>query len=284
MADEPNTGTATPPAAPPPPTPKWFEGKVDAETIGHIQNRGWHDKAPEIVAIEAIKAHREAEKYIGVPADQVIRLPKDPADAKAWDAVWARLGSIKDGEKVDYANIKHADGSPLDAQLADLATGLAHRTHATRDGAIILAQELAKFLDGRKANELADQTAALAKEKDALAQNWGANANVNAVVATNAAKALGVRPEEVNALEKVIGYSRVMEMFRQIGTRIGEDSFVRGQGATSGGVMTVEQARAEIVTLKNDPEWVKRWLNGGRAEAKQFENLTRIIAGGARTA
>lgn len=67
MADEPAVPpVAEPPAAPPAPAAKWFDN-FDAETQGYINSRGLADKDPAAAFLEAAKAHREAQAYIGVP-------------------------------------------------------------------------------------------------------------------------------------------------------------------------------------------------------------------------
>jgi hypothetical protein len=89
-----------------------------------------------------------------------------------------------------------------------------------------------------------------------------------------------VKPEEVGALEKQVGYARVMEMFRNIGVRMGEDKFVSGSTGTGpGGVMSREQAAATLAEKMNDNMWAAR-LNARDATAMmEFNNLTRLTAG-----
>src|SRR6185369_761088 len=81
------TGTTTAPATP------WYQGKVDAETIGHWDNKGWKKDDPIAVAIEASKQARELQRHFGVPADQLLKLPKDTTDEAGWRAVRQRLGA-----------------------------------------------------------------------------------------------------------------------------------------------------------------------------------------------
>jgi hypothetical protein len=49
------------------------------------------------------KAHREAEKLIGAPASEMIRIPKDPNDAEGWRQVRSRLGVPADEKGYDFA-------------------------------------------------------------------------------------------------------------------------------------------------------------------------------------
>src|ERR1700687_1920968 len=58
--------------------------QFDAETQGMFKNKGWDAKTPAEAAHEAAKSYREAERYLGVPQDQIVLLPKDAADAAGW--------------------------------------------------------------------------------------------------------------------------------------------------------------------------------------------------------
>src|SRR5881394_756652 len=61
----------------------------------------------------------DAEKLVGVPADQVLRVPKDAADEKGWNAVWSRLGKPTDAKGYDFSDIKFADGTAPDATFVE---------------------------------------------------------------------------------------------------------------------------------------------------------------------
>ena len=86
----------------PTPTPdpaaggSWYSGKVDQETVGHWQNRGWDVSDPVKVSTAATKAWRDAEAAAqalhGVPAERLLRLPQ-PGDEAATRAFHQRPGS-----------------------------------------------------------------------------------------------------------------------------------------------------------------------------------------------
>lgn len=258
----------------------WYHGTdADADLIGHIETKGWKTLTPAAAALAAAKAHREAEKMVGVPANQLIRLPKDASDIAGWNAVWTRLGAPTDPKEYDFADVKFANGDALDAGFIEAVRKTAADYHLTKDAAKALANTFAKALDGAEAGESAEYTSALAKEKDTLAANWGANANANMVIAQNAARALGVTPEDVKVLEKGIGYARVMEMFRTVGTKIGEDKFITS-GAPAGGLMTRGQAVSRKNDLMGDKDWTKRYLDGGVKEKQEMTDLNKIIVAG----
>lgn len=254
----------------------WYDG-ADAETVGYLQNRGWDKTDAKTAAFEASKAHRAAEKLIGAPADQLLRVPKDAGDAEGWAKFNERMGIITDPAKLDFSAVKFADGAALDdGFVADLKAAIP-ALKLTKDGATEFAKFIVKQIEKSEATDAAEYNGKLAAERDALKVNWGANANVNKVVAENAAQKLGVKSEELSALEKVVGYSRVMEMFRNIGVRMGEDKFVTGNQA--GGSMSVEQATATLAERENDSAWVTKLMAGDAATKQEFQNLTRVKAG-----
>src|SRR5690242_11512651 len=61
-------------------TPWYTPLNVDAETIGHWQNKGWDVTKPENVALAATKQARELERMVGMRADHdLLPIPKDLA-------------------------------------------------------------------------------------------------------------------------------------------------------------------------------------------------------------
>lgn len=262
----------------------WYQGVagVDNEIVGHWTNQGWHNKKPEEVALEATKAWKAAEKFVGVPADQIIRIPKEVSDEAGWNGVWTRLGKPADAKGYDFTAIKRADGSNLDVDTEAFIRDQSFKLHLTKDAATAYANEWIKREDGAKARTAADTSAKLIEEKAALAKNWGPNFEANKFVAGRAAAALGIDPETVTALESQVGYAKVMEMFRAIGARIGEDKFVMSDsrdGNRNQGPMSRDQAIARLSDLKKDAIYVKSYMDGDTAKAREMEALHRIIAG-----
>jgi hypothetical protein len=95
------------------------------------QNNGW-DKDPVIAAIEASKSHRELQKFHGVPASQLVKLPKDAADEAGWKAVYSRLGMPAEAKDYDLSGVKRADGTDVDQALADTLRAALHRGRVAR--------------------------------------------------------------------------------------------------------------------------------------------------------
>lgn len=280
MPDDPAAVAAAAAAAA---TKPWYQGVagVDEEMLGHWTNRGWNTKTAPEVAVEATKAWKGAEHLVGVPADQVLRVPKDVKDEAGWKAVWTRLGKPAEAKDYDFSAIKWSDGTALDEGFVNSAREWAFKFNLPKEAATGLTQEFAKYLDNAESAEKVERDAKLIEQKAALKKNWGPNEPANMFVAQRAAAALGLDPATVASLEGVIGYDKIMEMFRSIGEKIGEDKFVKsGAPGNQGGPMTREQAIAKKADLMSDPVWTAAYLKGDQAKLREMMALSTIISAG----
>jgi hypothetical protein len=253
---------------------------MDAADIGWLENRGWKDLEPGKAAQEAIKAYRSAESRLGIPADQVVRWPKDATDAENWATVRERLGVPKEASEYDFSSVKKPDGGDLDAAFQDWARATASGLALPKDVAPKLAAEVVKFNATKAAEDAAAAQAAQVEQEAKLRADWSTNYDANLFVAKGAAQALGIGPEVVDALARAgVGYADTLEMFRKIGAQIGEDKFVRPLNPNASGVKTRDGAVAELAELKTDEAAVKRYLSGDQAEVRKWNALHVIIAG-----
>lgn len=256
----------------------WY-GTPDTETLGYIQNRGLDKMTADKAAMEAIKSHREAEKFLGVPQDQLLRIPKDASDVAGWNTVHAKLGAPADAKEYDFSAVKYKDGTPLSPEETESIRTIAADLKLPKNSAALLAQKLLALGEVSRETSMAKAAGELAQEQDKLNQNWGSNKAAHMVVAENAMRALGVTDEQIENLSKQIGYATTMEMFRNIGARTGEDKFVtNGQGGQSG-VMTKDAATYRLGQLQNDSLWFNKFQAGDVLAVKEFNDLTRIKAG-----
>lgn len=255
----------------------WHTG-IDAEIIGHAQNKGWKLDDPKEAFTLAAKQAREAERFIGADPKNLLKLPKDASDEAGWNGVYQRLGAPADAKDYDFSSVKHADGSAPDAKLIDLSRSLAQALHAPKDRAADITSAIVKHLDGIKQAQADERSAALETEKAALKQSWGAKHEENLLTARQGARRLGVDPETVTKLENEVGYSKIMEMFRKIGAGTSESTFIEGGGG-GGNPATREAAIARKSDLMADKAWAGRYLAGGATERREMDSLDRLIAG-----
>lgn len=257
----------------------WHDG-FDSDLKSHIANRGWDKLDANAALAQAIKAHREAEKLIGIPAENLLRAPKDANDKENLGKIYDRLGVPKDAKEYDFTGIKFTDGNEPDETFINRVRDLSAKYHLPKDEARALASDLLKTIEEDDASETATYQATLAEQKAQLEKNWGAaNMAANKITAQNAAAKLGVTPEQIAELEKSIGYASLMEMFRKIGAGMGEDKFVNNQAGGAGGALTREQAQAKLDGLMKDDVWLEKFNKGDALASQEFHNLTRLVTG-----
>ncbi len=267
--------TDAPITTPPAGNGQWFD-TFDAEVKGHLQNKGWDKLDPAAAVAEAVKAHRAAEKRLGAPADELVRLPKDPNDA-AWADAYKRLGKPDEATGYDLSPLSPAD-KPLAPELVSALQQAAHKAGLAPGQLLGVADAFLKHQGEVATKADAEVKFNATAEAEKLRQNWGPNYDTNLFVAQRAATVLGISPEAVTALEKVAGYSTTMETIRKLGVAMGEARVITGQqpGNTTA-AMSADQAAARIADLKNDTAWINKWANGGVEEKRELEQLHSIM-------
>ena len=274
--------TPTPPAPPAPTTP-WYEGKADAEIIGHWDNKGWKKDDPAAIALEATKAARELQRHFGVPADQLLKLPKESDDV-AWNAVHQRLGKPADAKEYDFSGVKFPDGADLEPAFADTMRAALHKANVAKAAAPDVVKAVVKHLADADAAAAAELKVNIDTARAALAKEWGTkpeslDSHPNMAYARIGAQRLGIPPEAVAALENQVGYAGAIEALRKVGAGTREDTFVSpGQ---AGNVATVNGALARIEELKTDKAFVERYNRGDRAAVNELQNLLIMVHGSA---
>jgi hypothetical protein len=265
------------PVVTPPAEKPWYDG-APAEDVGYFQNRGMDKMTAKDAALAAAKAHREAEKLIGGPADKMIRLPES-TDAEGWRQVRLKMGVPQDEKGYDFSVVKHADGSALtDAEKATFGKK-AYSLGLRPADALQFVSDSVKEADSGQTSSAVELAGRIAAEKTKLAQNWGANFEANMFVAKQTAAALGVSAEALEGLGNAIGLAATLEMFRTIGTKIGEDKFVMSHLPGDNHVMTKEAAVDRKKALMADQVWVKAYLEGDAQKKAEMTALNTLIVG-----
>jgi len=144
-----STGTVTATAD------KWYSA-LDADTQGYITSRGLADKDPVQAFLDTAKAHKEAQAYIGVPKEQLLKLPKSDAPPEEWDSVYERLGYSKNADDYKLEGLKHADGTDVDDAMKDFIRAQASDLKLSPSAAQKLAENTIKQLDTTKAASTAE--------------------------------------------------------------------------------------------------------------------------------
>lgn len=266
----------TPPSPPAPPTGTpppaghgiaWLPADADAELVGHVQNKGWQSPA------DAAKAHREAEKLIGADrAGRTLVLPTDENDTAGWGKVFDRLGRPA---SADAYKIAAPDGQ--DQTFAKATAAKFHELGVPLKQGQALAAWWNEQAGAMSTQQAAAEQQAWQAEDAQLTTDWGAERTMRTELARRAAVQLGIRPEAVDALQKVSGFSGVMKAFAKVGDMLREHG---AEGLSDLGSMgvTPEGAKAKRAQLMADKEWVGKAMVKNSAQWAELQKLDKIIA------
>lgn len=257
-------------------TKPWFDG-FEPELKDIITKKAWDKLDPSTLAKTALTSYHTAEKLIGVPASEVLRLPK-PEDTTAWEEVFTRLGAPKEKSEYKIGEMKFSDGDTLSPEFVTYIEDAVHNARLRPDQASKVTTAFMQFLEhSEKASSDAELLTA-SQEMDKLKANWGANFDINDRIATSAANKLGITADNLTALKKTVGVSGTMEMLLNLGKAMGEARFITGEKEENNGVLSADQAQTRKEALMADTNWRARWFAGDAAAHKEMNDLNyRIV-------
>ncbi len=255
------TGAVTPTAADPAaaaaaaaaaPTASWYEKIGDPAITELVTTKGWNKDLAE-VGPNIVKSYAHLEKLMGAEkAGRTVEIPDfekgDEASIKAFNT---RMGVPEDPSKYD---LKLPAGGVADTEFSNAMAGVMHKAGVPARQATMLAAAYQEFEASRNAaNTIAEQQR-YEQEDKGLKTEWGAAYDNKMSLASAAAKSLGVKPEALDALQKVAGYGQVMKMFADIASKVGEDNFVTGERTETNGKMTPAEASVAMKALMADKD------------------------------
>lgn len=237
-----------------------FEG-LSEENKSFVANKGFKSYD------DVVTSYINLEKYQGVPADKILKMP-DENNADEVNAFYKKLGRPDKAEDYKFEIAEGQDDAIAKAIAPELfKAGLSQKQAA----AIYKTLEAAKIEQGKAAEQ-----AAIKAEED-LKSEWGTNYDNNLKAAQQAAKIAGVTAEQIEALQKATDYKTVMNMFKNLASKFGEDA-LRGAGDNkpTGFTLTPQQAREKIEQLKTNKDWVQKISSGDKAALQEYNELTKI--------
>lgn len=214
----------------------WFDS-LDEGLKEHIATKGWDKLELEDAIVKAVTSQREAEKLIGAPSDQVVRLPKDGTDPN-FDAIWHKVSAIgkpKDG--YEFEGIE-------DAGFKEFVQSTFLKHNIPPSVAKSLAADWNKYTTDAVSDHDKETADAAVAEQTKLYESWGAEKDHNLFLAQKGAEALGLNKDFVDEMQKQVGFTATLDGLRRIGAQTGEASFLKGNAVEQTTQMTKDQAIA----------------------------------------
>lgn len=259
----------------------WYDG-ADPDTIGYIQNKKWDAESP----LKVVEGYRHLEKFHGVPADQIIKLPKSD-DVDGWNGVYAKLGRPESPDKYGMDGVKLPEGATLDEQIVSRFDKVLHAKGASKDLRDTLVSEYAAFEEESRAEITKQVQQEQTIQVEALKKEWGPHYEERRTLAQRAMKSMfpdtAQRDSFMTAMEASIGPAAVAKAFANLAEKIGEDKIHDGSGDRAFGY-TREQALNDLNTLKSElkanPERLAMYNKGLGTDVEKINKLNKILAGG----
>lgn len=276
-----------------------FEGVKD---VGDLATRyadtrkPFAEQLPEDIRGEAVfkdvkdlatlaKGYHGAQKLLGVPKDQLLRLPTDPSDAKQWDPLYKAIGRPE--KPTDY-KVTTPDGKPLDPTFQESLYTVAHENGVSQKALEKLTHWIIERGNGvtkaqSDARDLETKTAV-----DGLKGKWGGAFDKyvasSQAATTYLAEQAGIDPAAVKAeLEKTgLGNSvNLIQMLAKVGETLKEDGKLEGRGGGDSDLKSPAEALQEINSLTSEPTFKAAYFdkrNPGHAAAVQRIYALRQLA------
>lgn len=253
-------GGATPPPVVPPVVPpvtppaefSWDTHISDETDRGWVKSKGV--KAPG----DLVKSYRELEKFVGVPKEQLLKLPEN-LDSPEAEAVFQRLG--KPAKAEDYK---------IDGEFKDFAEQFHKANLSTKQAEVLVKAYTERATAQAKAAADAAQTA-LTNEVEGLKKTWGNAHDQKMQLASHAAAKFNLGAEGLSAIQKAMGYTKGAEFLATLGEKMGEASFVQGNGGVQ--KLDTDTARGKIAEKMADPAFMKRYTSGDKAAIAELIRL-----------
>lgn len=250
------TPEATPAAAP------WHQG-IEADVLGSWQNKGLDISDPAKLSVELTKHWKAAERHVGAPADQILRLPANQNDSAAWKQIWERLGAPREAKDYEITG----EGNLVDAMRTAFGAN-----NVPKDAAKKIAEAVIKSVEGDAQTQktLNDQ-----RKIDTLAslqREWGAKYEENRVVALDGARRLGLSQEQLVKVEDALGWDVAAKLMHRIGVGLREPGQLHG-GDQTVTPTTAQAAEARLKDLMSNKDWVARLQSGDKETQREWNAL-----------
>ena len=213
------------------------------------------------------KSYTHLVKKMGVPAEQLLRLPEA---GESMDDVYNALGRPETHENYDMGD--YAPESTEDFRQ------LAHQIGLNNDQANVLFDAYVNAMAGQQEHEQSAFEQFEVENTQALQKEWGGAFDKNVELARRAFMNFAT-PEAVEIMEQTgLGnHPEILKVFSRIGELLQEDSVLPGSSTPVLGGMNPAQAQETFNNKMADPEFRNAYLDGYHPNhAQAVQEITKL--------
>ncbi|MEO1024030.1 MAG: hypothetical protein AAFX07_00570 [Pseudomonadota bacterium] len=277
---------ADPPATPPtdPPAGNWWEDdKFSPEQRDYLAAQGLTEGEALDVLPKVIEFHRNAEKRLGQPADQLLSRPKEGEDLGEWRRAHAEVFGIPEAaDKYTIEQPKLEEGVEWDGELETAARELAHKQGMSGADLQAWVDVFGNKVNGIMSAASVDLEKANGEMMAALEADWGDQTAARIGIAKQAGQAVaekaGLDAEAMQNLAMTLkpktGDAGTIKLFHAIGEMMGEDTLngLLNSGDGGGFGMTAAQARQRLAQINGpEGEMAKAVASNNQAKIKELQ-------------
>lgn len=246
----------------------WY-GEIPAESA---ELRTWVESKQFANPLAALTSYHNAEKLLGAPADQILRLPK-PEDAEGQAKLWDRLGRPAKPEEYEIPLPEGDDGA-----LAKAMAGVFHKAGVPKGMAKSIAEgwnahisELQKAEKAAADEREAQSVAAVAALEKEYGEKWTATQELAKRGIAAVMKDAGLDAEGVGKLESVLGTAGLVKLAARFGA-LAQEGGLGGGGEGGAFNGTVSQAKLQLEALQ------QKRIKGEVSDATYWEQRKALDA------
>lgn len=231
------------------------------------------------------KSYLNAQKMLGVPKDQLLKLPTDPADAEGWKAVYSRLGTPESHDKYVVKPPEGQAYSDGDKAFQSAILPVLHKANLTQQQLDVILPEWNALAANSVKAQKAATTAGLAEAETKLKGKWGAAYDENVTLVEDTIGHFANELKLGDDLHKNImdlppaARPALGDLFVHLGRQLREDGVI-GRTPAGGGNKAPTEAAQEINSLTADKAFMKVYQDKrdpGHADAvKRMERLYQM--------
>ena len=213
------------------------------------------------------KSYTHLVKKMGVPAEQLLRLPEA---GEPMDDVYNALGRPESHEHYDIG--EYAPETTEDFRQ------LAHNLGLNNDQASVLFDAYINSVAGQQEHEQEAFDQFEVENTQALQKEWGGNFDKNVELARRAFMNFAT-PEAVEIMEQTgLGnHPEILKVFSRVGELLQEDSVLPGSSTPILGGMNPAQAQEAFNSKMADPEFRNAYLDGYHPNhAQAVQEITKL--------
>lgn len=222
--------------------PAWID-QIDPEWRDSIAARGLKDTNTLAKSYHhLVRLHGKNPHVVAIPDDA----SNDEQRAEFYKAIGVP-------ESPDKYEINVPEGIEKDEEFLNGYKGVAHKLGLTPAQVKGVADYYHEKIGGKQEASAAQVRAQQENDLQSLKQEWGSAYDSKLSQGRAAVAQLGIDDQLLGQLELALGTKGVITFFQNIGSKIGEDKFVSGDGHQRfNGELSPTEARAQIAQLDRD--------------------------------